>query len=194
MNTEKLNKLTMLVTKYQNGEKDVFNEIYKLTDSELREYAYGRGNPFRSSASVEDILQETYIKIVTNIDKLQNAASYMGWAKTIFINTMYSEFRPKKYEEFSVAEIYENEMRNEVEVNLRPKRRSIVEEVIFRDNVERAMTILADLPKEQQETFIAFYIEGKLIRDIAMEMACPEGTVKSRLYSSRAKLRECMGC
>ena len=40
---------------------------------------------------------------------------------------------------------------------------------------------------------IMFYIEGFSIREISSALHIPEGTVKSRLFAGRAKLRSVLG-
>ena len=56
---------------------------------------------------------------------------------------------------------------------------------------------LRELIMEMDEIYrmpiIMFYIEGFSIKEIAKILRIPEGTVKSRLFAGRAKLRSVLG-
>ena len=55
---------------------------------------------------------------------------------------------------------------------------------------DRVLAAVEELPPEQREVvFLAFY-EGLSYREIARILGVPEGTVKSRMYFAKRKLRE----
>jgi RNA polymerase sigma-70 factor (ECF subfamily) len=54
----------------------------------------------------------------------------------------------------------------------------------------RVQTALAQLPAEQREAVVLAYYGGRTYRQVAAELAIPEGTAKSRLRLALAKLDE----
>lgn len=184
-----MEKLTMLVIRYQNGDKEAFEEIYKITDEKMRAYAFSLSAKAKDHQLVEDALQETYIKIIRHIGSLKDATKYLGWAKAILRNTIITEMY-KESREMEKAEKEKKRQENEQsDGRLRSLTRSLESEVIFRDNLERAVAGMKSLSEVQRETFIKHYIHQTKIEDIARQMGCPEGTVKSRLSIARIILR-----
>lgn len=49
---------------------------------------------------------------------------------------------------------------------------------------------LRQLPEEQRQVFVLFYIQQMSVRDIGQLLEIPKGTVKSRLFAARRALRE----
>ena len=49
---------------------------------------------------------------------------------------------------------------------------------------------LAHLPPEHRETFLLYHVQGLSVPEVAAILDVPAGTVKSRLFSARQRLRE----
>lgn len=49
---------------------------------------------------------------------------------------------------------------------------------------------LAELPVEQRETFLLYYVQELSVEEAAVVLDVPAGTIKSRLFSARRRLRE----
>jgi RNA polymerase sigma-70 factor, ECF subfamily len=64
-----------------------------------------------------------------------------------------------------------------------------MQETELRDWIERA---LSHLPVEQRLTMELAYTMGHSVEEIATITDCPVGTVKSRMFYAREKLRECL--
>ena len=58
-----------------------------------------------------------------------------------------------------------------------------------REDRERLKAALERLPAEQREVVEAYYLAERPVAEVAAELGCPVGTVKSRLYAARAALR-----
>ena len=52
---------------------------------------------------------------------------------------------------------------------------------------------IRDLPVEQRTLLSLFYFENLTVSEVAEAMGIPPGTVKSRLFHLRARLRTMMG-
>jgi RNA polymerase sigma-70 factor (ECF subfamily) len=46
-----------------------------------------------------------------------------------------------------------------------------------------------ELPEELRTTLVLFHVDGMTYADIARAMECPVGTVRSRLFEARERLR-----
>ena len=61
---------------------------------------------------------------------------------------------------------------------------------IEQERVSRLWAAIDDLPERLRLVVVLSAIEGHSVRDVAALVGAPEGTVKSRLFEARAKLRE----
>jgi RNA polymerase sigma-70 factor (ECF subfamily) len=63
----------------------------------------------------------------------------------------------------------------------------------LRTEQRRFQEALAGLPEEQREIVRLVYFEGQALGQVGERLGVPTGTVKSRLFNARARLREALG-
>jgi RNA polymerase sigma-70 factor (ECF subfamily) len=130
----------------------------------------------------EDIVQEAFVRVLTNLDRFDPRFRFSTWlftiAKRLFINAS-ARMRP----------VYDTEgIGMMAGRGARPERATVVDEVEenLRDALQEA---LLTLPTEQREIVILFHQQDWPIWLIAQHMDMPEGTVKSHLHRGRRKMR-----
>ncbi len=177
-------KLIETIRRYKAGDENAFGDLFDLTKDEL--YGYGRlltGD----EETVEDALQETYIKIYQNLGALRDENAFGSWARTVLRNEIYGSLRkggrettvsPSRDEDGNESDFFEN-IREESDEYLPGEE---MEKNAVRSIVNDS---LGDLSDVQRQTVVMFYYDEMSVRDIALSMECSEGTVKSRLSSSR---------
>jgi len=130
--------------------------------------------------AAEDLLQESFLKIFTNLRHVQSDKSFVGWAYRIVINSCYSYLRASKSQAAKTI----------------PLER--VERTIEADNLdvqEREMKKPLDeavksLPKKLRNVFLLHDVQGFKHHEIARILRCSVGTSKSQLFKARMRLRE----
>jgi RNA polymerase sigma-70 factor (ECF subfamily) len=65
-------------------------------------------------------------------------------------------------------------------------------QIEYKEELEILRRELAFIQSDYRNILVAFYINDKKIRDIAVDLSLPEGTVKTRLFYGRNKLKEGM--
>ena len=146
----------------------------------------------RDHDTVNDIIQDTYIKAFTRMDQLQNPGSLIPWLKMIATNTAKDWLKKSKPIFFSELEkdgysdgqsFMENIEDENVDQN--------PEMVTDQKEVSRlVMEILEQLPEDQRMVVGMFYYEEMSVKDIAVSLGLSENTVKSRLSYARKKIKE----
>lgn len=125
----------------------------------------------------EDLLQEGFVKIFTNIEKFRGEGSFEGWARRIFVNTAIEAYRKstKMYPivNLECAEHYEGEL-------------------IYNDTLELEdlMKLIHGLSPGYRTVFNLYVIEGYAHKEIAEMLQISEGTSKSQLARARYLLQE----
>ena len=127
----------------------------------------------RSEADREDAVQEAILKAWEKRDSLKNEAAFRSWVTRILVNECYDICRR------SGKVIVLDEL---------------PESVAPEDTEGRELRgLIMQMDEIYRIPIIMFYIEGFSIREISEILHIPEGTVKSRLFAGRAKLRSVLG-
>ena len=135
----------------------------------------------------DDLVQETYLKAFRFFDKFEKGTNCKAWLFRIMKNSFINDYRknskePDKVDYEDIQNFYESVKSNEVQLQ------HLVEDgfsTVFDDDITDA---LADLPQDFQTIVILSDIEGFTYEEIADFVACPIGTVRSRLHRARKML------
>lgn len=131
----------------------------------------------KNRMDAEDVLQEGFVKVFTNLHNYKNEGSFEGWIRSIMTRTALSHLRDnKKYSSHIDIEYATMETR---EAN------------VFDTTAEKDIIgIVAKLPSRFKKIFDLHVIEGYNHREIATILGCTESTSKSQFYRSRIKLQK----
>lgn len=168
-----------LVLSAKKGNQQAFNALYNLTKNAVY---YTCSSLLKNSADVQDICQEVYLTVFQKLNTLDNEENFCGWVKQIAVNKCFN-FKKRKVE----CQIDDEVLTNEVETNevMLPE-----EYITNKAKREIILKLMEDtLSHAQYQTVFLFYFSEMSISEIAEVMEVSEGTVKSRLNSSRAKIK-----
>ena len=157
-------------------DKNKFSCLYDASRKEL--YGYCR-NLCGNSHDAYDLMQQTYLKAWENFGKF-DGRNFPSWLCSVARNIFLNNLRKSKPEYFSeeLPEIPDNSQNPEF----------VAEK---RDICRILLKALKDsLSPVQRATVIFYYYDEKSVSEIADIMKCSKGTVESRLFSARKKLRE----
>jgi len=137
----------------------------------------------KDSKLAEDIMQEVFIKIFINFDSLRSVDKLSSWIYRITYNhSMNYISRNKKIKMETGFEDQEFTLHSKIYVP---------EELVLEEEfAKEILGIVSLLPQKHYQTVILFYYLGMGISEIANTMKCLQGTVKSRLFYSRAFLKK----
>ena len=124
-----------------------------------------------------DVLQETWIAISHNIRRLEDAAAFPGWAYRITSNKCRDSIRRAARRRRTDEAYSEQKPEVENETSDADARSADLKEA------------LAQLPGRDRAILSLRYQEGFDTAEIAEILRIPAGTVKSRLYYARKRLR-----
>ena len=168
-----------LVLSAKNGNKKAFDKLYELTSNDVW---FTCVSLLKDEENAKDIMQETYITAFLKLDTLKNEEKFCGWLTAIATNKSKNKLKGKvEYQiddEVLIAETETDElMLPEEYINKAEKRKVLLQ--IIEDT----------LSFNQYQVVLMFYFNELSIAEIAQALEISEGTVKSRLNSSRAKMK-----
>lgn len=133
-----------------------------------------------SKSEAEDILQLSFVKIFTHINKYEGIGSFEGWMKRITVNTAITEWNKKNIlQRAEDIEDYQESNVDEGNVDALSKMRS-----------DELLQLIAELPELYRITFNLYAIEGYKHSEIAELLDISEGTSKSQISRARKMLQE----
>ena len=132
--------------------------------------------------AAHDLVQDTTLKALNNEDKFVDNANLKGWMLTIMRNIFINNYRKNARENTLV-----DSSKDLFHINL--SQDSGIETPDGAYAVNEISAILAKFPKDFREPF-SLHVAGYKYEEIADKLAMPLGTVKSRIFFTRKKLRE----
>ena len=130
----------------------------------------------------DDLLQDTYLKALSNRDKFDPSTNMKAWTYTIMRNTFINNYRKSR----RVNNVMDDSQEMYY-VNSNQKDVSIDPEACY--NQAEIMKAIRSLDYEQRIPFER-HLAGYKYKEIADEMQLPIGTVKSRIFLTRQKLAD----
>lgn len=159
---ENIIEFTILFNRYK---KKIYNYVLRVTSDLML---------------AEDVVQNVFLKLYENLDRIRNKESVNFWLITTARNEIYSHFRSAKRkavdksEDIDDVEV-ESPVNLEYEFDMRELKKLILKE-------------LDTLPDEQKEVFVLKEYTGMNYKEIAEVLSIDMELVKSRLYKTRQKL------
>ena len=125
----------------------------------------------------DDLVQETLLRAIANIDSFQPGTNMSSWMFTILRNLFRSEYRKRRREVEDTDGSYAESLKTHPEQNSR------LEFQEFR-------AALAKLPPDQREALILVGASGFSYEEAAAICECAVGTIKSRVNRARTRLAD----
>jgi len=133
----------------------------------------------RDRSEAEDILQEGFIKIFSNIEQYSGLGSFEGWMKRIIVNTSITYYHK------NVKHIH-NEDINEI-------RETKIEENNYEESDftrEELFNVISELPMGYKTIFNLYAIEGYKHKEIAEKLGIDINTSKSQFSRARKLIQK----
>lgn len=170
-----------LVERVQRGDKTAFDVLVRKYQHKIVKLI---SRYVRDQSEVYDVAQEAFIKAYRALPNFRGDSAFYTWMYRIAINTaknyLVAQGRrlPNVDIEAQEAEQFEGESYL--------KEYATPEHMLLRDEVESTIYSAIDqLPQDLRTAITLREIEGMSYEEIAEAMACPVGTVRSRIFRAR---------
>lgn len=163
----------LLVLQYRSGTKKALSLLVNKYHNKLCRHSYWYTHDIDSS---QDIVQDCWGIIIMKLDSLTNPNLFGSWAFRIVTRKSLDFVRKRKRELVAVQEYGLN---------------AIVEDNQDYNKVvlQKLLKGIQTLPQEQQVVLRLFYIESYSLKEMSRILEISLGTVKSRLFHAREKLK-----
>ncbi|MBW6425358.1 sigma-70 family RNA polymerase sigma factor [Rhizobium sp. XQZ8] len=129
----------------------------------------------RTESDVEDLVQDTLLKALGNLDKFQEGTSVKSWMFTIMRNAFCTKYARNKREQVGLDDVQINKFSTKPEQEWR----------VQGQEIEQA---IAALNADHRKAVDLVILQGTSYEDAAVLCQCAVGTMKSRVNRARASL------
>ena len=173
-----------LVERFQNGEKDVFNELVIKYQGKIYNLVY---KYVSNSETARDLSQEIFIKAFRALPRFKRQSAFYSWLYRIAINLCIDFIRQQKRGQTLSFEDLTTGGNDEVVFNdVSPLPPDQVEAKELGYIIGKAVE---QLPPKQQRVFNLRYQDGLQLKEIAAQLDRSEGTIKAHLHHAHKRLQ-----
>jgi RNA polymerase sigma-70 factor (ECF subfamily) len=167
----------LLVLRCQTGDEAAFEELVLRYSPRLRYYLR---KMLGASGGPDDALQEVWIEVFRKVHRLVDAGAFSAWLYRIARDRAYRQMRRSRLpriplDEGAIAETVNGE-----------------DEALAAEEAEAIHAALDTLAPEHREVLVLRFLEDMSYDVIAAVVACPVGTVRSRLHHAKRALRQAL--
>ena len=167
-----------LVKGLMRGDKKSFDGLYNYYYPKL--YTFSKSF-LKVEDDINDILQETFIKLWDNRHNIKNVETFNSWIFTVTKNAVVSFFRTK---------IKDRDFEGRVKQMATSERLVFNSDLEYEDLKERVEQIIDQLPEKRRKIFKLSREEALSYRDIAERMDISIKTVEDHMLYSLRFLRK----
>jgi RNA polymerase sigma-70 factor (family 1) len=168
-----------LLRSIAEGDERAFFTFYNHYSLHLRPFL---SKYTRSATDVEEVIQETFIKIWLNRDSLEQVEQPKAWVFTIASRTYHDYLKKTTREKRRVLNAYKLETLVET---ITPFERASLAEMNLA--VQQAVAALSE---QKRKVFVMSRERGMKPTEIAQDIGIPVGTVKNQLSAALKDIRE----
>ncbi len=154
-----------------------FNINYKQIEDLLFGFAM---KLTKDKERAKDLMQETFCRAFKNKDRFSENTNFKAWMTTIMRNNFINDYRKRKTRSQVMAPVedFSYFIENQASVG---NGDSII-------MMKELNGLIGELPNDLQQAF-KMYVNGYHYNEIAETVNAPIGTIKSRIFFARKKLR-----
>lgn len=171
---------TTLLQACRQNDRKAQSQLYKSCFGLLMSVCIRYKN---DEAEARAVLNQGFLKILTNLDKYDSKIPFEAWIRRIMINTIIDEFRKYKkhkertqYTDFTAADTFNDK----VDFNA-------ADQMFDAADVEY---FIKQLPEIGQKVFNLFIVDGYSHKEIGEMLDITEGTSKWHLSAARKRLKK----
>ena len=179
-----------LYIKENLSEEWIMNELLNNVYDEYNRYIYHLCLKLtRNQNEAEDLMQEVWVKVVRYEQSVAEVDHVKAWLTTITMNTFRDRYR--KNVRRSKYMMSQPEQLDVPILDLVPNQEVSTEEMIEKTEITKIVQEkMGQLDSIYQKTLWFFYVDQLSLAEISELMKVSIGTVKSRLFRAKARLKE----
>jgi RNA polymerase sigma-70 factor, ECF subfamily len=169
-----------LVERLRAGDRAAIEQVYLAHHAAIRGFAR---RLVGDAASAEDIVHEAFVALPRAIRRFRGEGSLRAFLIGVAANHSRRHVRSAMRRRRATERLAARE-------EVRPRAVDATDELITRQMANRLWAALDELPIDQRVAFVLCEAEQRTSVEVAAIVGAPEGTVRTRLFHAKRKLRQ----
>jgi RNA polymerase sigma-70 factor (ECF subfamily) len=182
-----------VVSLAQQGRESAFRELVRRYERPVFSLVF---RMVRDRETAEELAQETFIKVLNNVDRYQPQFKFSSWLFKIANNIAIDHLRKRQIVTISMDGSPHAATAAEAEAtsfDVAIRQESALEEMEARELGSEIEKAIAKLRPEYRSCIMLRHVEGRSYEEIAATLDLPLGTVKTYIHRARIQLRDALG-
>jgi RNA polymerase sigma-70 factor (ECF subfamily) len=174
----------------QRGREDAFRELVRRYERPVFSLIF---RMVRDTATAEDLAQDSFIKVLNNIDKYRPEFKLSSWLFKIANNVTIDHLRRRQLDTISMDGSPHASTAADVEstrFDVASSDENALDEMESKELGSAIERAIASLRPEYRSCILLRHVEGRSYEEIAATLDLPLGTVKTYIHRARHELRE----
>lgn len=172
-----------LVARLREGDREAVEQTYLAHHAAIRGFAR---RLVGDDTSAEDIVHETFLALPRAIRRFRGDGSLRAFLIGVAVNHARRSVRSAMRRRRATERLAEREQ-------LQPQTVHATDELMRKQLADQLSAALDRLPIDQRVVFVLCEAEQRTSVEVAQIVGAPEGTVRTRLFHAKRKLRELLG-
>ncbi len=173
-------EIFILIARAQTGDRAAFGELVERFQPAVYAVALAR---LRDPNEATELAQEVFIHAMQKIGQLRDPHCFVGWLRQITVRMAINRITRKAPVSGAEPEFLQNAPDSEP---------APLDEMIRSEDRADIWKGLDRLKPLDRDTLVAFYINGRTLKQMAREFETPVGTIKRRLHVARNRLKSAL--
>ena len=177
-----MNEIDILQTvlRAQAGDNHAFGQLVTQFESSVFAVVYRR---LRNSAEAAEVTQEVFLRAFRKLEQLREPERFVGWLKRIAVRLSINRAVRRPPEAICAPESF---------AFIGGDQSAPHDRLFAHERATQLRASLSQLRRMDRETLEAFYFEGQSLKEMSDRFASPVGTIKRRLHTARARLKDAL--
>ncbi|HVV84070.1 MAG TPA: RNA polymerase sigma factor [Kofleriaceae bacterium] len=167
-----------LVARLRRGERTAIGEAYAAHHASVRAFAR---HLVGDDAAAEDIVHDAFVALPRAVERFRGEAPLRGFLIGVAANQARRHIRSAMRRRKAMARLEETPATAPEGPDQAAARRRLA---------DRLLDVLDHLPVDQRVAFVLCEVEQRTSVEVAVILGVPEGTVRTRAFHARRRLRE----
>jgi RNA polymerase sigma-70 factor (ECF subfamily) len=171
-----------LLGRIEQADETAFKELYRAFSRRLYAYVLRQlGDP----SQAEEIVSDTLYEVWRQPARFRGESQFSTWLIGVARNKVLMAFRSRKPDA-------KHDDLDAVAQSVAAEDPSAFELLAQRQREGNVRVCMSKLSQDHRECVHLVFYEGLPLAEVAAIQGCPEGTVKTRLFHARQKLKSCL--
>ncbi|MCU0619016.1 MAG: sigma-70 family RNA polymerase sigma factor [Gemmatimonadaceae bacterium] len=181
-----------LVARALDGRDEAYRELIRRYERPVFSLVY---RMVRDREQAEDLAQETFIKVLNNIEKYSPEFKFSSWILKIANNLAIDALRRRRLDTVSIDGSANAATMAEVEatsIELADRGETALDELANRELGSAIEQAIGRLRPMYRSCILMRHVDGRSYEEIAQLLDLPLGTVKTYIHRARHELRDAL--